>query len=51
MKIITTLTIITLAILGNTETGWLKLACWVALAIEFFAFTIYFERRLECSEK
>ena len=40
------LTLFTLTVLGITETGIVKLICWIGLAIEFVIFTMIFEKEL-----
>lgn len=48
LKINALLTIITLATLGNTEAGAVKIICWLGLFIEFAVFMIVFEKDYKC---
>ena len=46
IKIIAVLTMLTIAILGTTEIGAVKIGCWFGLFVEFLALAKQFEKDL-----
>lgn len=51
IKIIAVLTMLTIAILGTTEIGAVKIGCWFGLFVEFLALAKQFEKDLQNDQR
>lgn len=47
LKLNALLTLFTSIVLGNAETGIVRLICWIGLVIEFVIFAMIFEKELD----